>query len=199
MVAPISRGPRRAVFIDRDGTLVEERHYLRSPAEVVLVPGAAEALRRLRRAGFLLFVVSNQSGLGRGIIAPGEHDAVHRRFLELLASEGAEPDDVRYCPHAPEAQCPCRKPSTGMLPGDWQGEAVDWRRSVVIGDKPGDLELADNAKAGGYLVLSGHGRASLEAAPELAGKYPVYPTILEVAKALTYLRGEDDKNHESQS
>lgn len=185
--------PRRAVFVDRDGTILEERHYLRNPAEVALVPGAVEALRLLRRAGFLLFVVSNQSGLGRGLITAAEHDAVHRRFLDLLAEAGVAPDDVRYCPHAPEAQCACRKPSTGMLPGDWHGESVDWRQSVVIGDKPGDLALADNAKAVGYLVMSGHGRASLEADPELSGRYPVYPTILEVAKALTYLRGDDDK------
>lgn len=191
-----SRGPRRAIFVDRDGTIIEERHYLRVPDEVVLVPGAAEALRRFRRAGFLLFVVSNQSGLGRGMISPAEHEAVHRRFLDVLRAEDALPDDVRYCPHAPEAQCLCRKPATGMLPGDWQGEAVDWRQSVVIGDKPSDLALAENAKAMGYLVLSGHGRASLEASPELVGKYPAYPTILEVAKALTYLRREDDKTLE---
>jgi D-glycero-D-manno-heptose 1,7-bisphosphate phosphatase len=189
----MTRRPRRAVFVDRDGTIVEERHYLRTPDEVCLVPGAAEALRRFRRAGFLLFVVSNQSGLGRGLIAPGEHDAVHRRFLELLAAESVLPDDVRYCPHTPEAQCGCRKPATGLLPADWNGELVDWRRSVVIGDKPSDLLLAENAKASGYLVLSGHGRASLDAAPELFAKYPVYPTLFEVAKALTYLRSDDDK------
>lgn len=185
--------PRRAVFVDRDGTIIEERHYLRSPADVVLVPGATDALRCLREAGFLVFVVSNQSGLGRGLIAPAEHDAVHRRFLELLLLERAAPDDVRYCPHAPEAQCPCRKPATGMLPGEWNGQIVDWRQSVVIGDKRSDLQLAENAKALGYLVLSGHGRASLEAAPELLGRVPVYPTLLEVAKALTYLRRDDDK------
>jgi D-glycero-D-manno-heptose 1,7-bisphosphate phosphatase len=183
----------RAVFVDRDGTIVEERHYLRSPNDVVLVPGAAEAIRRFHRAGFLVFVVSNQSGLGRGLITPAEHDAVHQRFLGLLQAEGALPDDVRYCPHAPEAQCRCRKPSTGMLPGEWKGRAVDWRRSVVVGDKPSDLALADNAEAAGYLVLSGHGRASLEAEPDLVGKHPVYPTLLEVAKALTYLRSDTDK------
>src|SRR2546421_6766843 len=106
---------RPAVFLDRDGTVIEDLDYPRDPAGVRLLPGAADALLAWRDAGYALVVVSNQSGLGRGIIAPEQARAVHDRFVEVLAAQGIELDGVRYCPHAPWENCTCRKPRPTML------------------------------------------------------------------------------------
>src|SRR4051794_3177637 len=106
---------RPAVFLDRDGTLIEDTGYPRDPDRIRLLPGAAEALRRLEGLGLLLVLVSNQSGLGRGLITQAEAEAVHARLLECLRAEGARLHAAYYCPHAPQQGCPCRKPSPGLL------------------------------------------------------------------------------------
>jgi D-glycero-D-manno-heptose 1,7-bisphosphate phosphatase len=127
-------------FLDRDGTLIEDVGYPRDPAEVRLLPGALDALQELRRQGFSLAVVSNQSGIGRGLISPSEAREVHERFVDLLAAGGVAMDAVEYCPHAPWDGCPCRKPGTLML--ERVAAALDARPedSVLIGDKPSDIE-----------------------------------------------------------
>jgi D-glycero-D-manno-heptose 1,7-bisphosphate phosphatase len=135
----MSGGARRAVFLDRDGTLIEDVGYPRDPAAVRLVDGAVEALAALRRAGFALVVVSNQSGIGRGVVTQEQADAVHRRFLEQLRARGVEPDDVRYCPHAPEDACACRKPAAGLLLDSARELRIDLSRSFMVGDSEADV------------------------------------------------------------
>jgi D-glycero-D-manno-heptose 1,7-bisphosphate phosphatase len=147
---------RRAVFLDRDGTLIEDVGYPRDPEAVRLVDGAAEALDALRRAGFALVVVSNQSGIGRGLITREEADAVHRRFVDELRALGVEPDDVRYCPHAPEEGCTCRKPEAGLLLDSARALALDLGRSFMVGDKPVDVEAGRRAGCR-TIVLGGDG------------------------------------------
>lgn len=148
------------IFFDRDGTLIEERHYLSDPAQVALVPGAAEAVRRAREAGFLAVVLTNQSGVGRGYFRMEDVEAVHRRMEELLAASGAELDAIYVCPHAPEEDCPCRKPRTGLVERAARDLEIDLSRSWMIGDKPADIELARNAGMRSVLVMTGYGAAS---------------------------------------
>jgi D-glycero-D-manno-heptose 1,7-bisphosphate phosphatase len=138
-------GLRPAVFLDRDGTLIEDVGYPRDPEAVRLLEGAPEALAALRRAGFALVVVSNQSGIGRGLVSREEADAVHARFVRELRAHGVELDDVRYCPHAPEDACACRKPAAGLLLDSARELGLDLDRSFMVGDKPADVEAGRTA------------------------------------------------------
>lgn len=135
----------RAVFLDRDGTLIEDLDYAREPERVRLLAGVAQALSQLRASGFQLVVVSNQSGIGRGIISEREARAVHERFVALLTDEGIELDAVKYCPHAPEEGCACRKPAPGMLTDAASELGLDLRESFMVGDKDSDVEAGRRA------------------------------------------------------
>ncbi len=152
---PLPAGP--VLFLDRDGVVIEDRHYLADPAEVVLVPGAAAAMARARRAGFALVGVSNQSGIGRGRITLDQFAAVMERLDALLAAAGAAFDAFAYCPHAPGDGCTCRKPATGQLAELRAG--VPWlaERSWLVGDKESDVALARRAGLRAVHVATGHG------------------------------------------
>jgi D-glycero-D-manno-heptose 1,7-bisphosphate phosphatase len=140
-----------AVFLDRDGTVIEDLDYPRDPERVRLLGGAADGLRRLRDRGFRLVVVSNQSGIGRGIVTSAQAVAVHQRFIGELAREGVELDAAKYCPHAPWEGCNCRKPKTSLL-HEAAGElGLDLPSSFIVGDKPTDVEAG--RKAGCRAVL----------------------------------------------
>lgn len=170
------------VFFDRDGTLIEERNYLSDPEQVALLPGAAEAVRRAREAGFLAVVLTNQSGVGRGYFRMEDVEAVHRRMQELLAAEGARLDAIYVCPHAPEEDCSCRKPRTGLVELAARELGIDLPRSWMIGDKAADIEMARNAGMRGALVLTGYGAASaLEAG---AAATFTAASVLEAVKLL---------------
>jgi histidinol-phosphate phosphatase family protein len=119
--------------------LIVDVGYPRDPAQVELIAGAANALRRLQQ-DWALVVVSNQSGIARGTISEAEATAVHARFVALFAAEGVTFAGFYYCPHAPEASCACRKPAPGMLRDAERELALDLARSVMVGDKPSDLE-----------------------------------------------------------
>ena len=138
-------GADPAVFLDRDGTLIDDVGYPRDPARVRLVDGAAEALARLRQAGFRLVVVSNQSGIGRGLITEDEARSVHERFVSELERRGVRLDGVRYCPHAPEAGCDCRKPAPGLLLAAADDLGLDLDASFMVGDKSSDVEAGHRA------------------------------------------------------
>jgi len=144
---------RRAVFLDRDGTLIEDTGYPDDADAVRLVDGAVEALAAFRRAGFALVVVSNQSGIGRGLVTEAQADAVHRRFLDELRAHRVELDDVRYCPHAPEAACDCRKPEAGLLLASARDLQLDVGRSFMVGDSP--VDVGAGRAAGCRTVLLG--------------------------------------------
>ena len=143
---------QRALFLDRDGTLIVDTAYPRDPARVVLLDGAADALRELQR-DWLLVVVSNQSGIGRGLVTPDEANAVHDRFVALYATLGVAFAGIYYCPHAPGARCACRKPSPGLLLDAADELGVMLTRSVMVGDKPSDLEAGRAAGCAHVLQL----------------------------------------------
>jgi len=174
----------KAAFVDRDGTIFEDKGYPRDPNTVELIPGSAEALRLLRKKGYLLFVVSNQSGVGRGIIQDHEFKAVHARCCELLQSEGVEIEEFGYCFHLPEDDCQCRKPNPGLITRVCRGEKIELSKCFTVGDRRCDLFLAKGIGAKGFLVLTGVGKETVkELEAENPGQaYPVYANLLEVAK-----------------
>jgi D-glycero-D-manno-heptose 1,7-bisphosphate phosphatase len=143
-----------AVFLDRDGTLIEDVGYPRDPQTVRILPGVVDALHRLTAAGLLLIVVSNQSGIGRGIVTPEEADAVHERFVADFAAAGIQFADVRYCPHGPEDGCRCRKPSPGMLHDAAVALWVSLSDSFMVGDKVSDVEAGRRAGCRAVLLNS---------------------------------------------
>ena len=146
----------RAVFFDRDGTLMEDAHYCGDPAKVRVFPGAAEALRQLKDAGWRIFVVSNQSGIGRGLITDEQYHAVQREFLRQLG-DGLI-DASYYCPDAPGVPSPRRKPEPGMV-FEAAGEfGIDLEASYLVGDKAIDIECGRRAGTGAILVRTGYGR-----------------------------------------
>jgi len=167
-----SAGPdRAALFVDRDGTLIEERHHLSDPEGVALLPGAAQALRAARAQGHPVVVVSNQAGVGRGLFPESRVHEVMARVRTLLRADGVELDAVRHCPHAPEAGCDCRKPGTRLFREAAEDLRLSLRHSAMVGDKWIDVEAGRATGGAGVLVLTGHGaeesrqeRAPLEGA-----------------------------------
>jgi D-glycero-D-manno-heptose 1,7-bisphosphate phosphatase len=150
-----------AVFLDRDGTLMEEAHYCGDPALVRLYPSVSEGLRRLKAAGFRTFIVSNQSGIGRGLITEAQYRAVQ---AELLAQIGAGStgegliDASYYCPDAPGTPSTRRKPEPGMVFEAAAEFDIDLARSWMIGDKAVDVECGRRAGVRTLLVQTGYGR-----------------------------------------
>ena len=148
----------RAVFLDRDGTLIEEKDYLSDPDQVVLLPGAAEALTRLQDAGFKLFIVSNQSGVGRGCFTMADVERVNQRLVELLAKNGARLEKIYIAPEAPEQPSRGRKPSPQFLFDARDEFGIELSESYLIGDKQTDLECGCNAGVKqSILVRTGYG------------------------------------------
>jgi D-glycero-D-manno-heptose 1,7-bisphosphate phosphatase len=136
---------RQAVFLDRDGTLISDPGYLRDPVQVELLPGAAAALTALAQRGYLLVLVSNQSGIGRGLITAQEAHSVHRRVVAVLAQAGIALDAAYYCPHAPDDACSCRKPRAGLLFDAAREHGIDLHRSIMIGNSPSDVGAGKEA------------------------------------------------------
>ena len=145
----------RALFLDRDGTLIEDVPYLSDPDGVRLLPGVAASLRALKRHGFDLVLTSNQSGIGRGLISDAAAKAVHRRFVELLASEDVELDGVFYCPHSPADGCDCRKPNPGLILAAAAALNLRLADSFMIGNAWSDVEAG--VRAGCRTVYLGDG------------------------------------------
>ncbi len=163
---PPPHPPRRAVFIDRDGTLMEEVHYCREPEKVRVFPGVPQALRSLRDAGFLTLIVTNQSGLARGTISPAQYEAVHQRLLALLGPGTI--DDTFMCADSPEAPSERRKPAPGMLLEAARRWNVDLTASYMIGDKEIDVECGIRAGSTSLLVRTGYGASLTESRAFLA-------------------------------
>lgn len=154
----------RAVFFDRDGTLMEDTYYCGDPALVRVYPGVPEALRRLKDAGFGIFVITNQAGIGRGIITEEQYHAVHAEFLRQLGP--CLIDRTYYCPDAPGAFSPRRKPAPGMVLEAAADFAIDLTQSWMVGDKCADIECGRRAGTRTILVLTGYGRQQAACHPD---------------------------------
>jgi histidinol-phosphate phosphatase family protein len=152
-----TRGARPALFLDRDGTLVVERGYLAHAEDIELLPGTGRALRALHAAGWALVVVSNQSGVGRGLFPLSRVYEAMARLRRELRHHGIEIDAVYFCPHRPDAGCPCRKPSPELLRRAAANLHLALRESIMVGDKRLDVDTGHAAGARGVLVRTGYG------------------------------------------
>ncbi len=145
---------RKAVLIDRDGTLIRDFGYLKDPADVELLPGAAEALQKLQAMGFELAVVSNQSGIARGLLTVRDLLGVTAKLDSRLRDGGIAIRKYYYCPHGPEAGCSCRKPSPGMVRDALFELGVLPEHSYMVGDKSTDVIAGQRAGVTGVLIQS---------------------------------------------
>ena len=159
----------KVVFLDRDGTINEEVHYLHRPEDLRILPGVAEGIARLRRAGFRIVVVTNQAGVARGYYGPEDVERLHACMNRQLEAAGAKIDEFYYCPHHPvhgigpyKIQCRCRKPGTGMFEMAEERFDVDKARSFMVGDKLLDVEAGKNYGLTSILVGTGYGREQHE-------------------------------------
>lgn len=143
------------IFLDRDGTLNPDPGYIRSPDQFELLPGVAEALARLKQAGARLILVTNQSGIGRGLLSTPDLEAVHMKLKNLLHAAGASLDAVYVCPHHPDDRCSCRKPNPGMIDQALRDQPIDLTRAYMIGDHVRDMELAKRVGVRSILVTTG--------------------------------------------
>lgn len=175
---------RRAVFLDRDGTINLEKEYLYRIDEFEFVPGAPEAIRLLNESGYLVVVVTNQSGIARGYYTEEDVEKLHRFISDELARNGARVDAWMYCPHHPSGKgsyslpCSCRKPLPGMLLEAARRFDINLEESVMIGDKRTDMDAARAAGCRPILVRSGYGaqeESGVSSVPE------VYDNLLHAA------------------
>ena len=160
----MTKGFERAVFLDRDGTIIEEVGYLDRPERVEFFPFTIDAIRVFNRAGLAVILVSNQSGIARGFFSEAVVDDVHRKMESMLVAGGAHIDAYYYCPHHPDGKvpgyakvCDCRKPARGLVDRAVDEFGIDPARSFVVGDRWLDVALANAVGAKGVLVRTGYG------------------------------------------
>jgi len=179
----IDRRPRPTLFVDRDGVIIEDAHYLARAEDVRLLPGSAHALAAAAAAGWRLICLTNQSGIGRGLYDEDQFRAVQMRLDDLLAAEGVVLDGLLYCPHDPDAGCGCRKPAPGMV--EEAARSIVWTPdSWMVGDKASDLGLARRADLRPALVRTGYG-----ARTEREGDQGGAPVFDDLAAAVTAILG----------
>ncbi len=171
---------KRAVFLDRDGTLNKDVGYPSCYSQLLIFPFSFEAVRRINQAGLLAVVMTNQSGVGRGLFNEGDLQGMHRRLSEDFVAHQARLDGIYYCPHYLQSleqryrqDCACRKPNTGMALRASREMDIDLRSSFMIGDKVEDVEFGRNMGAVPVLVLTGNGRESEKQLAE-EGRPPAY-------------------------
>jgi histidinol-phosphate phosphatase family protein len=154
--APATPPLRPAVFFDRDGTLIEDEHYLSDPDRVRLRAGAAAAVRRVSEAGLAVVIVTNQSGIARGLFTEADYERVRDRVVAVLAADGARVDATYHCPHHPDfgPACACRKPGIALFQQAASEHALDLARSAFVGDRLRDVAAAARFGALGVLVPS---------------------------------------------
>ncbi len=169
---------RSAVFLDRDGTLIVEKDYLSDPREVTLLEGVVEGLKALQALALPLVIVTNQSGIGRGLFSLQDAEAVNARIEDELAEYGINIAAWYMCPHTPADGCHCRKPMPGLIEMACNDLGLDPQRSFVVGDKRSDIDLARAVGADAFLVTTGYGADAAQYARAIG--IPVCASLLEV-------------------
>ena len=173
---------QKAAFIDRDGTLIEEVNFLSKLSEMRLFPYSAEAVKLLNDNGFLVIVITNQSGVARGIFDEKTLREIHAKLIKDLADSNAKIDAIYFCPHHPDDNCACRKPKTGMILQAAEDFPLDLKNSWMIGDKALDVETGFNIQVKTSIVMTGYGQADLtklQKKPDLIAE-----NLLEAVKML---------------
>ena len=196
-------GMRRAVFIDRDGTISEEVGYINHPSRFRVFPYAAAAIKHLNDAGWLAIVVTNQAGVARGYFSEDMIQTVHAGMTEELENGGARLDAVYYCAHHPSVgeppyrfDCDCRKPKPGLISRAARDFSIDLTRSWMVGDRYSDVELARNAGVKSMFVLSGYGRGEWEHQRSSWTEQPdqVAEDLLEAVRVIVPKQDLEDTN-----
>ena len=192
-----SRSSRPAVFLDRDGVLVEDVHYLTDASQLKLLPGVTTTLSALQDQ-FLVVVVTNQSGIARGFLTEENLTTIHTEMVRMLADEGVRVDALYYCPHLPEAtvpgygiECECRKPMPGMLLQAAKDWPIDLSQSFMVGDSLRDIQASHSAGVRGVMV-AGNGS-------DVNPQTQVAPDLAEAAKLILGEAFFSDKTADSQS
>jgi len=183
----------RAVFLDRDGTIIEEKDFIHRVEQVVIFPDAASALKRLQEAGFQLFVVSNQSGVGRGYFTLSEVEKVNQHLVQELARQGVRFEKIYVAPEAPEVPSRGRKPSPQFLFDARDGFGIDLSESYMIGDKLSDLECGWNAGVKKcLLVRTGYGAELERSSPEKIVSAVIVDNLLAAVEWIVTFREENN-------
>ena len=172
----------KAVLLDRDGTIIEDRNYIKDPNDVVTIPGTRQGLRALQRAGYLLIVVTNQSGIGRGFFTEQDLWRVHERLSHLLSLDDVNISKYYVCPHRPEDNCSCRKPKAELFLTAVEQYDLDIKQSWIIGDKTTDMIPARLHGFRQCLITNRTGREVYWEAHIIA------PNLLQAAKKILGLR-----------
>jgi D-glycero-D-manno-heptose 1,7-bisphosphate phosphatase len=154
----------KAVFMDRDGTIVEDVGYMNSPAQIKFIPGSIEAIKLLNEAGYKVVVITNQAGVARGLVTEDMLQTIDKTLHKWILNGGAHLDGLYYCPHHPEhgvypykQVCECRKPHPGLIKRAQRDLNIDLANSYMIGDKATDVEAGKRAGTKAVFVKSGHG------------------------------------------
>ena len=174
---------QRAVFLDRDGTIIDDRHYLSRPELVRLIPGAAVAIARLNAAGWRIILVTNQSGIARGLLTDEDYERVHARMVALLADEGAHLDGSYMCPHHPDfdRNCDCRKPGTLLFERAAAEHDLDLSKSSFVGDRWRDVAPA-LALHGHAVLIEGEGTPAQDVGRAQEAGIAIAPSLADAAE-----------------
>jgi D,D-heptose 1,7-bisphosphate phosphatase len=173
----MNNGTNKAIFFDRDGTIIVDKNYLKSPSEVEYLPGFFEAYSILLNKGFETFLITNQSGVSRGYFTMEDVSLVHHQIQTDLINHGLKPfREIKICPHEPKDQCSCRKPNPQMALELIEKYQINPELSYMLGDKQIDLDMATNAKLKGILILS-------HQSPETSIA-PTYSSVLSFSQSL---------------
>lgn len=176
---------KRIILLDRDGVINEDSdEYIKSVDEWIPIPGSLEAIAQLSQADFKVFVITNQSGLGRGLFSQANLDAMHDKLHTLLKHSGGHIEGIYYCPHIPEDHCSCRKPETGLLQQLAKEHALDLTQVPFVGDSKRDIDCANQFGCRGVLVKTGKGETTLEKNPEL-NQEPVFESLAHFVSEIT--------------
>jgi histidinol-phosphate phosphatase family protein len=178
-----------AVFLDRDGTLNEDRGYVTSPEQLVLLSGVPEALARLNQMGVQVILVTNQSAIGRGLLTTYDLQHIHQKLVELLGTHEGRIDAVYVCPHRPDEGCACRKPNVALIKQAAERFSLDLSQCFFVGDKCSDLEAAHKAGVTGVLVMSSvYSEAAVKARDN--GEFPIAHVAQTFVHAVEWIERE---------
>lgn len=180
---------RPAIFLDRDGVIIENRSdYVKSWSEVEFLPGAFDALRYLAETDWVIVLITNQSAVGRGIISREKAVRINQQVVGAIRAQGGRVDGVYLCPHHPDGNCGCRKPQSGLLLQAADELDLDLGRSYLIGDAMTDMQAAEAASVKGILVLTGRGQEQVKKA-DREDSSP-WPVVADLGAAVDYILNE---------
>jgi D-glycero-D-manno-heptose 1,7-bisphosphate phosphatase len=178
------------IILDRDGVInYDSDEYIKSPAEWRPIPGSLNAIAQLNRAGFQVFIATNQSGIARGYYDVAMLDSIHEKLQFELAAVGGYVSEIFFCPHHPEDNCHCRKPNPGLLHQIQEKYLINLAETFFIGDSVVDVQAAQKVNCIPLLVLTGNGKAALEKYPQLK----TIPSFIDLAGAVEYVLSQQEK------